>query len=356
METSTSFSKTELALTVTNCVIAKLFLVYPSSFAASSASAGILAAAATAAVGGGVILLTSYLYEKKRTDISRIFKSKAFTAAVLALISIFFAFNQALFVRTVSEGLKVSILPDSPVNFITFIFVAAALLCSHTGLKAVIRTHSFVVPFTLAMLLILTASSVKNFDIFNIFPIFGKGIESFSSVWISVSYFSDFIMLLLLMPFASKKTSYSKIAKPAFFTSAAVLIAVIGLYTLTVPYTLSDSYFIPIYKVAQYINYESFMSRLESVFTVGWLLSFIMYSSLQIYIMSMLTGRITGAKSCRKYMYFYAVLIAVLSALPENTAVLADGGGIFSAIRTVIGICLPIVLLLFPGRTEVKKK
>lgn len=355
METSTFFSKKELSLTVANCMTVKMFLVYPHTLARHCASAGILVSLVTIAVGGAIIFALSCLFEKKRTDITEVFGGKISKTVVILLFVAFFVFNQALFLRTVSESLKITVLPESPVTFISSVFIGAALLCAHTGLKAIVRAHSFTVPFTVGLLAILALSSLRNFDISNIFPVLGNGSRSFSSVWLFVSYFSDFVTLFFLAPFASKKTSFKKIAKSSFIVSSLIMITVTVLYTLTVPYTVSDSYFIPIYKIAQYINYESFMSRLESVFTVGWIIGFIMYSALNIYIISMVTGRIFCANNCRKYMYFYTPLIVILSTLPENTAALTDKSGIFAVLRLAAGFVLPTCLLIFRKRTEVQK-
>ena len=75
METSTKFSTTELVLLISNAVISKLFLVYPSSFSALGASASILLALFTALLGLIFTLLLVRLCKSKK-DITQIIPSK----------------------------------------------------------------------------------------------------------------------------------------------------------------------------------------------------------------------------------------------------------------------------------------
>ena len=148
METSTKFSNTEIVLLISNSIISKLFLVYPSAFSALGASASLLLATVTALLGFPFAMLLCNLCKK---DVSVIFKSKIMSLLFIAL----FICNQGYFIRSVAENLKLSILPDSPMFFILLIFIAGVLVFSHTGLKAIIRAHSFVTPFTLSLVFFL---------------------------------------------------------------------------------------------------------------------------------------------------------------------------------------------------------
>ena len=349
METSTKFSNTEIVLLISNSIITKLFLVYPSAFSALGASASLLLATVTALLGFPFAMLLCNLCKK---DVSVIFKSKIMSLLFIAL----FICNQGYFIRSVAENLKLSILPDSPMFFILLIFIAGVLVCSHTGLKAIIRAHSFVTPFTLSLVFFLVISSVGNFDFYNLFPVMGKGKTMFLYLPLLLAYFADFIILLLVLPFASEKSNIKKIVYPSYIISSIVLVSVIGVYTLVIPPNASDNFFIPIYRVAQYINYQSFMARMESVFTIGWMLSFFLTSSTYVYLTSMLIGRILKVKSYRPYMYFTAAVILILSFVPNNINSLVRYSNYFSIPRLVLCMIIPIIILALQKHKEAKKK
>ena len=357
METSTKFSTTELALTVTNCIISKMFLTYPSSFAKLASSASIILALCTVLLGGLFFGIILWLYGNRRSCIISIITNKYVRMMVTVIICILFTVNTALFVRLVAESLKVSILSSSPIFFVSLIFVIGILVCSHTGLKAIIRTHSLILPFTLGVIALLGVSSVNNFDFTNIFPIFGNGASMFGYLWLLCSYFADFLVFFLLIPFASEKASVKKITAVVYGISSAVLVGIIALYTLVLPQTdMHSSFFIPVYRIAEYINYKSFMSRLEPLFTVGWMLSFFGNGAVYLYLTSMLTGRLFNTKSNRPFMYILSSIILILSLVPKNTAQLTDWFGWLSVPRFAICIILPIVILWINHIREAKKR
>ncbi len=344
METSSKFSNTELVFLTSNLIMSKLFLVYPTAFAALGASASIILAILTSLLGFVFLCITNRLYKKKK-DIVNMLAGKRTKALVSVIIIMLFVFNQGIFVRSVAESLKISILPKSPLFFITFIFMAGVLICSHTGLKAIIRAHSFVTPFTLALVVLLLFSSIGNFDFYNIFPIMGNGAGMLAYIPLLVSYFADYLILMLVIPFSSDKTSWKKTALPSYAVSSAMLIVIISLYTLTIPYSSSDTFFIPVYRIAQHINYRGFMARMESIFTIGWMLSYFLTSATYLYITSMLTGRMLGAKSYRPYMYVTAVIIFVISFVPKDTNALTEWSNFVSVPRLITGIILPVLIL-----------
>lgn len=346
METSTKFSSTELVFVISNSVISKLFLVYPSAFAALGASASIILAVFTSIIGLLFTIATIYLYKNKKDDISHMIGKKIFKIPFVILTIALFTGNQGYFVRSVAESLKISILPESPLFFITLIYMIGVLICSHTGLKAIIRAHSFIVPFTLIMALILLLSSVTNFDYYNIFPIMGNGSQMFMYFLILASYFADFMLLMFLMPFASEKATYKKIAIPSFIISSVMLIVIIAIYTLTIPYNTSGSFFIPVYRISQYVSYQSFLSRMESIFTIGWMLSYFITSATYLYVTSMLTGRLFNSKGYRPYMYAISLVIFGISFIPQNTNQLIEWSNFFATPRLIIGMLLPLLILL----------
>lgn len=357
METSTKFSTAELTLTVTNCIISKMFLTYPASFAKLASSAGIILALCTVLLGGVFFGVVLWLYGNKRCCITSLITNRYVRTISTIIICVLFIINTSLFVRLVAESLKVSILPSSPIFFVSFLFVITLLICSHTGLKAIIRAHSLILPFTLGVLVLLSISSVANIELTNIFPLFGRGGGMFGYLWMLCSYFGDFIVFFLIIPFGSEKASVKKSVIAIYGISSAVLVGVIALYTFVLPQSyMQSSFFIPVYRIAEYINYKSFMSRLEPLFTVGWMLSFLGNGAIYLYMTSMLTGRLFNARSNRPFMYILSAVILILSLVPKNTAQLTDWFGWLSVPRFILFLILPVAILWISRIREAKRK
>lgn len=344
METSTKFSTTELVLVTSNSVISKLFLVYPAAFATLGGSASILLSIMTVIAGFILTMVFVRLYNNRENSFL-ITGKKSAKICLWVVFILLFTVNQAYFVRSIVESLKISILPDSPIFFIAVIFMSCVLISSITGLKSIIRAHSFIVPFTIIMTVILSLSSIGNIDFYNIFPLFGNGPSMFIYLILLTSYFEDFIVLLFIIPYASERTSFKKVIIPSYVISSIMLIIIISLYTLVIPYSVSDSFFIPVYRVAQYVSYKSFMARMESIFTIAWILSCFLNSAIYLYITAMLSGRIFNAKTSRPYMYVLSTIILMLSFIPDNTSELVKFSDFYAYPRFILGILLPIIIL-----------
>lgn len=349
MERSTRFSNTQLTLVTVNCVIAKLFLIFPSSFSTLGGSAGILLAVYTCLLGGVFVWGVSYFYRAfpgmDLIAVTKHYLGKWAGVLLTCLIIVLFTLNQALFLRSIIESIKISVLPRSPMLFSIFVYMAGVLLCSWTGLKALIRAHAFIVPYTVVMAVLLYLSAVGNYNASNIFPILGNGAGMFAYGLLLASYFADFLVLMLLMPFAEHSGDFGKIAGRSWCFTSLLLLATIASYTLTVSYQSSGRFLIPVFRIAQYIDYGSFISRLESVFSVGWFLCFFASSALHLYLIAMLTGRLTGRRRSRPYMLSYAILISALSMYPQNTAEVLRYTNAVATPRLIVGILIPLAVL-----------
>ena len=197
---------------------------------------------------------------------------------------------------------------------------------------------------------------MENFDFYNLFPLMGNGYSMFSYLPLLIAYFADFVILLFIIPFASDNVDIKKTLYTSYIISSSVLIAVIGVYTFVIPNSASDKFFIPVYRIAQYINFQSFIARMESVFTIGWMLSYFLTSSTYFYITAMLTGRLFKAKSYRPFIYAVAAIVFAISFVPDDINTLVRYSNYFSVPRLILCMVAPIIILSVSKYREVNRK
>ena len=95
---------------------------------------------------------------------------------------------------------------------------------------------------------------------------------------------------------------------------------------------------------------------MESVFTIGWMLSYFLTSSTYLYITAMLTGRMFNASSYRPYMYVIAVITLIASFVPQNINALLQYSNYFSTPRLILCMIVPLIFFAILKHKEVNKK
>jgi hypothetical protein len=102
----------------------------------------------------------------------------------------------------------------------------------------------------------------------------------------------------------------------------------------------------PLYSAVRYIEFGSFVQRLDSVFLFIWILSFISYLSIVFSFCTNIFQKITN-KNSNIYLYVIAILTLIVALLPKNYAVfiylLTD---IYKYSFLILGITFPVTILL----------
>lgn len=156
--------------------------------------------------------------------------------------------------------------PNSPLWFVAAFFLAAAFIGAFCTLSALVRLNGILVPicgFGIALLCLLTAT---DGSIFNLFPVFGKGIaQTVTSGIKGLVLYADILLLFLIVPDSEDRSRYYK----AIFcgTVAAFLLNVIFVlsYSLAVSNEAAVGEHIPLYLLLKEVRLGRFIQRIDAV-------------------------------------------------------------------------------------------
>ena len=338
-------------------LIPKIYLTYPTGiFDIAKSASGILCFAAIV-LGFLLFYVSSSLFDKKRESIKEFFNDKRKSNTVYFVLFFMFLANQTVFVSTVSKSITKSILSDYPQYLISLFFVLICAAGASVGLKAIIRANCFFLPFTVFMTVLLSALSFNGFDYYNLFPVFGEGIKMFPYTLMLCSFFGDFTVIFLLMPFSEEKVSCKSVFLNSFFISSALLLLVTLTYLLSVGKGSSESVFIPVYQIARYIYYKGMSIRAESIFAVSWLLVFFTNTALFIYVTSLLCCRIFNTKKLRYAIWSISALLFLGSMFLKDGEVIKKATGYVTAAKVAVEVIIPVLFMFFWHRkTKSTKK
>jgi len=342
VQKATRFSKTEVVFVAVNSIITKLFLIFPATLVQIGKSASIIMSLYISALGYVILYFIARLYRsfcgQTIIEVTGYVFGKYARLVYSIMISATFIVINGLFLRCVSESINMSLMPDTDVNIISLIFIIGVCIAVFSGLKAIIRCHAVIVPVTLCVCIVLFLGSISSFDYNKIYPIFGDGLSSFALGSLLCSYFTDFFVIMLLMPYMDNKIKLRSVVNQSVVISSIVLIAIISAVLLAV----ENSTIIPVFKLGQNFKVRNYTPRLESVFTAAWFLSFYLNFSLLLYYSCKL---FSNGKRYKTIIIPLGFIAFAISIIPQNIYDVNKWLDYLSFGRLFVFMLLPAIIL-----------
>jgi len=279
MDDKLVIGKWEAVFMLVNLFCLKSLTVYPSFLNTLSGTGGWLAAICGSILAFFITWLITILY-LKHTDSSypeilqrRFGNGVANVIVAIAIVSLVTTFS--FFADFIANSLSVTHFSMTPKWFICLLLLLPAMHGAYKGVGASVRISAL---FGIVMLILFGVtflSVMGDATGANLFPIFGRDYPSFfKGVLFSVTVFSDFFLLLFLMPNIEKKKDIFFIWKRTAVISATVFI-------LTV--IMVQSSFMPegyatvsaVDRAEAYVKIGRYYARTERLFSIVWLMSYL---------------------------------------------------------------------------------
>jgi spore germination protein KB len=252
-------------------VCTKIFYTSPSMVAALTGTAGwymTLISASVALLGFTFIYMLLKSFPGK--DIIEIFEITLgpfigfIFSSMLAIAMLYIA---SIRMREFLEVVKVYILPITPMPLILVLFLISVVILNMLGIETLARLSKLTSYGMVAGFFIVIMLAWQNYNVNNLFPIFGYGIkETLYHGLIRSSTYGEVIIIAVFAPCFQgtkyiKKLGYRGLILSAFFISLALLS-----FTLTFPYHVGMEIVSPMYEMAALIDYGRFLQRVDPIF------------------------------------------------------------------------------------------
>lgn len=278
MDEKLIIGKWEAVFMLVNLIALKALTVYPSFLKTLSSSGCWLAAIFGSVAAFAVTGLIFYRY-RKYTDYSlpelaekRFGSAAANLVALFAVISMTVTFS--FFVDFTANSLSVTHFPMTPKWLLCLVLIIPALHGAYKGVGASVRISALCAIGMLVLFVVTFISVMSDTNASNLYPIFGKNYNSFfKAVLFSLSIYSDFFLILFLMPNIEKKKDIVYVWKRAFFICAALFILmVIMVQTSFMPEGYSTVSAVD--RAEAYVKIGRLYARTERLFSVVWIVSY----------------------------------------------------------------------------------
>ena len=282
------FGVQEAVCLITVTITSKVFFSSPAIIAGLIGNAGwytTLISAAVALVGFCFIYLLLKRFPGK--DIVEIFDitlGRAVGFIFSGILGIYMFFISVTRVNELSEFLKVYVIPLSPNWLIIGIFITCIFTLSLLGLESIARLSKLLIYALLAGFLVVLLLGIQNYNINNLFPIFGYGLDKIAFHGIVRSSVYGEVIILAIFAKSFQGVKFIKKEGITGILLSAAIISVSGLsYSLTFPYYVAQEITAPMYAMSTLIDYGRFVQRIEPLFLYVWIIGSFISASLVFY-------------------------------------------------------------------------
>ncbi|KNY26082.1 GerAB/ArcD/ProY family transporter [Pseudobacteroides cellulosolvens] len=263
------------------------------------------------------------------------------------VIAIFLFIMTALILREFAEVLKVYSLPLTPPSFVIGMLLAAASIVCFLGLESIARAARLFAIFLLAGFLVVIVMAWNNYDIKNLFPMMGNGLDKTIINGIMRSSFYGEVIVLGII--ASSLQGLSQLKKSGYISIIiSGLIASLSLLASMMAFSYATSQEITsrMYELARIIQIGGFFQRLDPFFLFTWCIgtmvsiSFLLYCTISTYCKSF------RIQDMRPVIIPSAVILFSISMMPDDFIEVIGYVNILRQHSWTIFFGLPLITLI----------
>lgn len=242
-------------------------------------------------------------------DLLDLISSKTLKLIVGTVIITAIATVTILTLRQYCEGIKVMALPKSPIYFIVGFFTVAMIIGTLCGLNSIGKVCSFFVPIIYFVAIILTLATFNKNDVYNLFPVFGRGISVvFSQSILMLSMLFELIILFFLPPLLKYPEDFKKIGNLTVIWSFLCFFVIGSIYAIS-SVSQSENYE-PFFRLIKQIEFGNFLQRFDSVFLILYCISALLYLSSMLFFLTHITAKLFEIKKMNELIIPVGLIIA----------------------------------------------
>lgn len=284
-------------------------------------------------------------------DISNYLGGNIFKVIVGVLYIILLLALTASIIKSLSETLRIIYFRNSPILFITLFFIISSIICNKFGLKVIAKANLIIAPIIFIAIIIILASSIKNFMPQRIFPILGYGADkTFLSGLTNLFSFSGMLYLLFLPPLLDKPEKLKRLSIVSVIISGVYLLLSVTCLLLSLSFTMHSDESFSLYVLTRNLDYGRFIQRVDAIFILIWIISIISYINIPIAICIHIFRKITSFNTVNLINYGFNFLILIVSILPIEYAIFTNVLGKivqYSFLIIFFGISIPILIIAY---------
>ncbi|WP_018933874.1 GerAB/ArcD/ProY family transporter [Gracilibacillus lacisalsi] len=241
---------------------------------------------------------------------------------LIGLVFFLFAFSSMVFdARNYIEQVKMLYFPESPTDYIFFIFIIVAFFGAKRGFEVIGYTSRIALPvikFSALLVILLIWEEVVTE---RVFPVFGSGLSIIATEGIiKASIFAELFFVLIAYKATKETKMFRKGAIIASIIALAELLLFYFIYITVFDYNSIEKIAFPFHDIIQRIEFGEFFTNIETIFMVFWLFAAYLKFIYFLYFSAWFFGAVFNIDNFEPLLLPLAFLVILIGLLPYNSA------------------------------------
>ena len=234
----------------------------------------------------------------------------------------YFVFFGGILLHLFSSILQIIYFPMTKIFYIILLFIIATVLSCSMRHNAIYRSNLIFFPFLVVSILLLFFADIPYYEVEKIYPIFGNGLfTTFVSGLCNMFAFQALAYIYFMPPMLKNPEQIKKISVTAIVLSCIFLLISVAIILFMFSGFVETDELMPLYSATKYIKFGSFFRRLDSIYLLIWIITFISYLSITLKFSSNILKKLTNSKNELLFIFSLAVCILFISLWPKSYAI-----------------------------------
>ncbi|TCL65304.1 spore germination protein (amino acid permease) [Hydrogenispora ethanolica] len=335
---------------------AKIFLSFPRNLALLSDAAGwitVLLAGICSLIGWFFLNAVLAKYpELNLVEIAQKVTGGWIGKIIGLLITVFFMFLTALYLRQFAESFILAILPHTPISVISLAFLFLLVYANLLGIEILSRVAWLFGPYLVAALILIIGFALPQAKLDYITPALGPGVlKVIRFSFFEISSFAEILLLGIIAPLIRKREKRFRVGVYGLILATLINTALAAITVMVFNYVATQGLIFPALQLSRLISFGEFFQRVEALFVFLWFF----WAGIQLG--GLFYGSVTSfaqtfkIEDYRPLIFPVAVLVFAVSMIPSSMTQAVQWSGSTSELAwlgySYSGVAFGIPLLLW---------
>ncbi|QNK55536.1 endospore germination permease [Paenibacillus sp. PAMC21692] len=205
------------------------------------------------------------------------------------------------------------VLPDTPIDIVQILFLAACVMCAKTGIVVLARLGELMFPWILFFFMVLILALLPQIEWEYIAPMLEGGLDPVLKAGFHASMFQELIVMVVFVPQLASLRNWKGAFLGGMTFGHLLLVSVVLFSVLILGIEQSANSTFPAYALAKTISLGNFLQRIEGILIALWIMTFFLKTMMLFFSMMQGMKTILGLKSASYAVYPIAVVLLLVA-------------------------------------------